>query len=100
MHFEHDHAPCLMFDFAGDEIPQFGIQTCQIVKCPIVVTFPFSSNTYIEAILSANRQQLPKALNNALSNFGGLPHSIKTANLKQFVKKSNWYEPSIYEWAE
>jgi transposase len=43
---------------------------------------------------------LLKALNNALSYFGGVPHSVKTDNLKQFVKKSNRYEPAFDELAQ
>jgi transposase len=101
MHFEHDPAACLMFDFAGDKIPLVDIQTGEITKCSILVcTLPFSSYTYVEALLSANRQQLLKALNNALAYFGGVPHSVKTDNLKQFVKKSNRYEPAFDELAQ
>ena len=100
MHFEHVPGECLMFDFAGDKIPLVDIQTGEIIKCPILVcTLPFSSYTYIEALLSANRQQILKALNNALNYFGGVPLSVKTDNMKQFVNKSNRYEPAFDELA-
>ena len=98
MHFEHVSAASLMFDFAGDKVPMVDKQTGEIIKCPVLVcTFPFSSYTYIEALLSANRQQLLKALNNALNYFGGVPQSVKTDNLSQVVKKSNRYEPTFDE---
>ena len=98
MHFEHIPAASLMFDFAGDKIPMVDKQTGEIIKCPVLIcTFPFSSYTYIEALLSANRQQLLKALNNALNYFGGVPQSVKTDNLSQVVKKSNRYEPTFDE---
>lgn len=101
MHFEHDPAASMMFDFAGDKISLVDNETGEIIKCSVLVcTLPFSSYTYIEALLSAKRQQLLKALNNALNYFGGVPQSIKTDNLKQFVKKSNRYEPTFDELAE
>ena len=101
MHFEHEPAAGMMFDFAGDKIPVVDKDTGEIIKCPVLVcTLPFSAYTYIEVLLSANRQQLLKALNNALDYFGGVPHSIKTDNLKQIVKKSNRYEPAFDELAE
>jgi transposase len=60
----------------------------------------FSSFTYIEAMLSANREHLLKAMNNALNYFGGVPRSAKTDNMTQVVKKSDRYEPSFDELAQ
>jgi transposase len=101
MHFDHEPAASMMFDFAGDKIALVDHQTGEITWCPVFVcVLPFSSFTYIEAMLSANRGRLLKALNNALSYYGGVPRSAKTDNMKQVVKKSNRYEPAFEELAQ
>ncbi|HPE07914.1 MAG TPA: IS21 family transposase [Smithellaceae bacterium] len=101
MHFEHDPAASMMFDFAGDPIHLVCPDTGEIIKCVVLVcTLPFSGYTYIEALASARRPHLLQALNNALEYFGGVPLSAKTDNMKQIVKKSNRYEPSFDSLAE
>lgn len=98
MHFDHEPAAGMMFDFAGDKIPFTDLQTGEIIRCPVLVcTLPFSGYTYVEVLITANRQHLLKALNNALIYFGGVPLSAKTDNMKQVVKKSNRYEPAFDE---
>ena len=82
MIFDHEPAASMMFDFAGDKIPLIDAQTGEVTWCVVLVcTLPFSGYTYIEAMLSANRQRLLKALNNALEFFGGVPQSAKTDNM-------------------
>lgn len=101
MLFDHEPAASMMFDFAGDKIALVDDQTGEITWCPVLVcVLPFSSFTYIEVMLSAKRERLLNALNNALLYFGGVPLSAKTNNMKQVVKKSNRYEPSFEELAQ
>jgi len=101
MLFDHEPAASMMFDFAGDKISLVDPQTGEITKCPVLVcVLPFSSFTYVEAMLSAKRERLLQALNNALCYYGGVPRSAKTDNMKQIVKKSNRYEPSFEELAQ
>ena len=101
MHFDHEPAASMMFDFAGDKIALVDHQTGEITWCPVLVcVLPFSGFTYIEAMLSANQARLLKALNNALCFIGGVPQSAKTDNMKQVVKKSNRYEPAFEELAQ
>jgi len=101
MIFDHEPAASMMFDFAGDKIPLVDHQSGEITLCPVLVcVLPFSGFTYIEAMLSANRNRLLKGLNDALSFFGGVPRSAKTDNMKQIVKKSNRYEPAFEELAQ
>lgn len=101
MHFEHEPAASMMFDFAGDTIAYVDRSTGEIIKCIVLVcTLPFSGYTYVEALLTANRERLLSALNNALIYFGGVPRSAKTDNMTQIVKKSNRYEPTFAELAE
>lgn len=101
MLFDHEPAASMMFDFAGDKIALTDYQTGEITWCQVLVcVLPFSGFTYIEAMLSANRNRLLNALNNALSFIGGVPRSAKTDNMKQVVKKSNRYEPAFEELAQ
>jgi len=101
MHFDHEPAASMMFDFAGDKISYVDQQTGEIHWCPVLVcTLPFSGFTYIEALPSARQQYLIKALNNALGYFGGVPLSAKTDNMKQVVRKSNRYEPAFEDLAQ
>ncbi len=101
MLFDHEPAASMMFDFAGDKISWVDSQTGEITHCPVLVcVLPFSSFTYVEALLSAKRERLLGALNNALIYYGGVPRSAKTDNMKQIVKKSNRYEPSFEELAQ
>lgn len=101
MHFEHEPAASMMFDFAGDKIAFVDRDTGELIKCTVLVcTLPFSGYTYVEALLAANRERLLSALNNALIYFGGVPRSAKTDNMKQIVKKSNRYEPAFVQLAE
>ncbi len=98
MIFDHEPAASMMFDFAGDKISFVDTQTGELNWCVVLVcTLPFSGYTYVEAMLSAKRDNLLKALNNALQFFGGVPRSAKTDNMKQVVKKSNRYEPAFEE---
>jgi transposase len=101
MHFEHEPAASMMFDFAGDKVHLVDKDTGEITKHPVLVcVFPFSAFTYVEVLQSARRELLLKALNNAFSHSGGVPMSAKTDNMKQIVKKTNRYEPGFDELAE
>ena len=101
MHFDHEPAASMMFDFAGSKIPFTDLQTGEVIYCPILVcTLPFSDYTYLEASLSAHRARMFHTLNQAMNYFGGVPNSVKTDNMKQIVKKSDRYEPSFDELAQ
>ena len=98
MHLEHEPGASMMFDFAGDKLPLVDPHTGEITRHPVLVcVLPFSAFTYVEVLQSAGRELLLKALNNALSYYGGVPLSAKTDNMKQVVKKANRYEPSFDE---
>lgn len=101
MHFEHSPAELMEFDFAGDPIHYVDLQTGEIVKCAVLVCrLPCSGYTYIEALPSQQRPFLIAALCRALEYFGGVPYMVRTDNMKQFVKKTNRYEPSFDEYAQ
>ncbi len=79
MHFDHEPAASMMFDFAGNKIPFTDLQTGEIIWCPVLVCMlPFSGYTYIEAsCCQPTGNGCSKALNNALNYFGGVPRSVK-----------------------
>lgn len=100
MHFEHQPAAEMMIDFAGDNLSFTDPDTGEIISCPVLVcVLPFSGYNYVEALLSARREYLLKALNNCMHYLGGVPFSVKGDNMSQVVKKSNRYEPSFNELA-
>jgi transposase len=101
MILDHDPAASMMFDFAGDKIPLVDRHTGEVTWCLVLVcVLPFSGYIYVEAMLRATQLWLLKALNNAMSFFGGVPLSAKTDNMRQVVKKSNRYEPAFEDLAQ
>jgi transposase len=101
MHFEHPPAELMEFDFAGDPINYVNPQSGEIIKCVVLVCrLPCSGYTYIEALPSGQRPWLIAALGRSLQYFGGVPHMVRTDNMKQFVIKANRYEPSFDEYAQ
>lgn len=101
MHFEHEPGKVMEFDFAGDPLSYIDRLTGEIVKCPVLICrLPFSGLTFIEALLNMKREQLITSLGHALDYFGGVPQSVKSDNLAQFVKKSSRYEPEFDEIAK
>lgn len=104
MHFEHDPGKLLQVDFAGDKLHYVDSGSGELIECPVfVAVFPFSGYSYVEALPNASLPQVVRALNNALSYFGGVPLSVKSDNMKQWVTRSNRYEPTfanmLEQWA-
>ncbi|MEO5979718.1 MAG: IS21 family transposase, partial [Chryseolinea sp.] len=60
----------------------------------------FSGLSYVEALPNAKLVQVVKALNNTVEFFGGVPLSVKSDNMKQWVTKSCKYEPVFTEMLE
>lgn len=65
-----------------------------------VAVLPFSGLSYVEALPNAQLAQVVKALNNTVEFFGGVPLSVKSDNMKQWVTKSCKYEPVFTEMLE
>lgn len=104
MHFDHQPAKMLQVDFAGDELHYVDPATGEAIKCPVfVAVLPFSGYSYVEALSNAKLPQVVSALNHALEYFGGAPLAAKSDNMKQWVSKSNRYEPvftgMLEQWA-
>jgi len=101
MHFEHEPAKVLQVDFAGDKLHYVDLSTGEFIECPVFIgVLPFSSFDYVEALHNATLPQVLKALNNALDYFGGVPLSVKSDNMRQWVSKSCRYEPTFPEMLE
>lgn len=98
MYFEHSPGKLMEVDFAGDMAHYVDRYSGELIACPVfVAVLPFSGYSYVEALPNAKLPQLLGALNNALSYFGGTTESIKSDNMKQWVTRSNRYEPQFNE---
>ena len=88
-------------DFAGDKLyltdTKTTIRTEVVLLCCIL---PYSSLSYAIALLNATMEQLFYGLSKALEYLGGVPQTVKTDNMKQWIKKISRYEPSFTEATE
>jgi transposase len=101
MHFEHKPAERVQIDFAGKALTYIDRSTGEMISCPVLVcVLPFSGYTYIEALQSASQEHLFPALGRCMSYFGGVPQNVLSDNMKQYVRKSNRYEPVFTEVCE
>lgn len=94
MHFEHRPAERLQIDFAGKQLSYVDPSTGEVITCPVLVcVLPYSGYSYVEALPTAGQEYLFAALGRCLSYFGGVPQMALSDNMRQYVKKSNRYEP-------
>lgn len=101
MHFTHSPAKLLEVDFAGDMLHYLDPSSGELIACPVfVAVLPFSGYGYVEALPNAKLPQVVKALNNALDYIGGVPLSVKSDNMRQWVSKSCKYEPTFTDMLE
>jgi len=96
MHFEHQAGDRVQIDFAGKELSYLDTSTGEMISCPVLVcVLPYSGYTYVEALKSASQEHLFTAMGRCLSYFGGVPKNALSDNMKQFVQKTNNYEPTF-----
>jgi len=101
MHFEHKPGERVQIDFAGKSLSYIDSSTGEIISCPVLVcVLPFSGYSYVEALKSACQEHLFPALGRCMSYFGGVPQNVLSDNMKQYVHKSNRYEPIFSEICE
>ena len=94
MHFDHKPGERVQIDFAGKHLSYIDNLTGEIISCPVLVcVLPYSGYSYVEALPSASQEHLFSALGRCMSFFGGVPQNALSDNMKQFVFKSNRYEP-------
>lgn len=105
MRLNYRAAEVVMVDFAGDSLSYVDKATGEVISCPVLVcVLPYSGYSFVKALPNATMVQLISALNDCLSFFDGVPHSLKTDNMKQVVVKPSRYEPAFTEaftqWAQ
>ena len=98
MRMEHKVGDKLYVDFAGDKLSIVDQQTGEIQWVEVFVAILGASQlTYVEAVMSQQKEDFIGACQNALHYFGGVPLAIVPDNLKSAVTKSSKYEPVINE---
>ncbi|SDN17292.1 Integrase core domain-containing protein [Daejeonella rubra] len=101
MHFVHYPAKLMEVDFAGDVLHYVDPSSGELIACPVFVAIlPFSGYGYVEALPDAKLTQVVRALNNAIDYYGGVPQTVKSDNMKQWVSKSCRYEPVFTDMLE
>lgn len=101
MHFDHEPAKVMEVDFAGDMLEYVDGETGEVFLCPVLVAvLPYSGLTYVEVLPNAKLSLVLKSLNNALDYFQAVPLAALSDNMKQWVKRSNRYEPVFNEFLE
>jgi transposase len=98
MHMEHKAGDKLYVDFAGDKLEIINEQTGEIKPVEVFVAILGASQlTYVEAVMTQQKEDFVFACENALHYCGGVPAAIVPDNLKSAVSKSSKYEPTLNE---
>ena len=95
---EHKAGDKLYVDFAGDKLSIIDRQTGEINPVEVFVAILGASQlTYVEAVMSQQKEDFIFACENALHYCKGVPAAIVPDNLKSAVTKSSKYEPTLNE---
>src|SRR5476649_19350 len=98
MHMDHKAGDKLYVDFAGEKMGITDKDTGEITPVEVFVAILGASQlTYVEAVLSQQKEDFIAACEDALHYYGGVPSAIVPDNLKAAVTKSNRYEPTLNE---
>lgn len=98
MHMEHKAGDKLYVDFAGDRLEIINEQTGEVKPVEVFVAILGASQlTYVEAVMTQQKEDFIFACENALHYCGGVPAAIVPDNLKSAVSKSSKYEPTLNE---
>ena len=96
--FHHEHVPGreMQVDFAGDPLHITDKRTGIKEACPVLVcTLPSSGVTFSIALRNARQEAFYYGLSHALDYFGGVTESVKSDNMRQWVKRADRYEPTF-----
>ena len=84
--------------FAGDNLWIVDKDTGEAVKAIVLVcVLPYSMLSYVTALPSAKMEYLFQALSRAVRYFGGVAEVSKTDNMRQWIRKTDRYEPTLNE---
>lgn len=98
MRMEHKAGDKMYVDFAGDKLQITHQATGEVKDVEVFVSILGASQlTYVEAVLTQQKEDFIGACENALYYYGGVPAAIVPDNLKSAVTKSSKYEPVINE---
>ncbi len=98
MRKEHKAGDKLYIDFAGEKLAFTDKETGEVKQVEIFVAILGASQlTYVEAVMSQQKEDFIGACEDALHYYGGVPAAIVPDNLKSAVTKSHKYEPTINE---
>jgi len=101
MHLEHNPGEKMEVDFAGKKLSYVDPFTKTKIECPVLIcVLPYSGLTYVEALSNATQENVYNSLSRAFRYFEGVTQSVLSDNMRQYVIKSNRYEPAFNELAE
>ena len=101
MHMEHYPGEKMEVDFAGKKMSYLDPVSKLKVDCPVLIcVLPFSGLTYVEALADACQSKVYDSLSRAFRYFEGVTQSVLSDNMRQYVIKSNRYEPTFNELAQ
>jgi len=100
MHLEHYPGEKMEVDFAGKKLSYIDPVNKEKVDCPVLIcVLPYSGLTYVEALTNASQSNVYNSLSRAFRYFEGATQSVLSDNMRQYVTKSNRYEPTFNELA-
>jgi len=98
MRIDHKAGDKLYVDFAGDKLHLTDSSKGELIPVEIFVAILGASQlTYVEAVMSQQKEDFIAACEGALHFIGGVPAAIVPDNLKSAVIKSSKYEPVLNE---
>ena len=101
MHLEHSAGEKMEVDFAGKKLSYIDPVGKIKIECPVLIcVLPYSGLTYVEALSNATQENVYNSLSRAFRYFEGVTQSVLSDNMRQYVIKSNRYEPAFNELAQ
>jgi len=101
MRFDQQPGEKMEVDFAGKKLYYFDSASKTKLECPVLIcVLPYSGLTYVEALSDATQENLYNSLSRAFRYFQGVTQSVLSDNMRQYVVKSNRYEPTFNELAQ
>src|ERR1035437_4388869 len=98
MRKEHIAGDKMYIDFAGEKLSIIDKNTGDAKPVEVFVAILGASQlTFVEAVMSQQKEDFIPACEDALHYFGGVPAAIVPDNLRSAVTKSDRYEPTINE---
>lgn len=103
-HNEYKPGELLQVDFAGDKLYVTDKKTQARTAVSVMVgVLPYSGYCFAKAMFTASMENFFTSLSDMFTLIGGTPSTVKSDNMKQWVKRYDRYEPtfssSAVEWS-